>query len=166
MAGPEEIDQRGSSSAPPLTIRPARIEDVAAIRDLIADDPVSARREDLSQGALAQYEAAFRRIDAEPSAMLFVAEAGGRLVGTYQLTLTPYLSRGGHLRAAIAAVRVARDLRSRGIGTAMMRHALARAREQGATVAELMSDGERADAHRFYRRLGFEPTHRGFKLKL
>jgi hypothetical protein len=31
---------------------------------------------------------------------------------------------------------------------------------------QLTSNNKRPDAHRFYERLGFEPTHRGFKLRL
>ena len=40
------------------------------------------------------------------------------------------------------------------------------ARERGARMVQLTSDARRADAHRFYERLGFEPSHVGFKLLL
>jgi hypothetical protein len=33
-------------------------------------------------------------------------------------------------------------------------------------LVQLTSDASRTDAHRFYQRLGFEPTHVGFKLTL
>ena len=40
------------------------------------------------------------------------------------------------------------------------------AREQGCGLVELTTDKSREDAHRFYDRLGFEPSHIGYKLKL
>ena len=48
----------------------------------------------------------------------------------------------------------------------MIAHALAFARENGAGMAELTSNKTRADAHRFYVRLGFEQSHEGFKMVL
>ena len=47
-----------------------------------------------------------------------------------------------------------------------MRHAIERARALGCRLVQLTSDKERADAHRFYRRLGFVDSHHGFKLRL
>lgn len=63
-------------------------------------------------------------------------------------------------------MRVDRTLRSAGIGTALLRHAIAAAEEQGCQLVQLTTNAERADAHRFYERLGFQPTHVGFKLHL
>lgn len=39
-------------------------------------------------------------------------------------------------------------------------------RSRGATLVQLTSDKRRADAHRFYERLGYVATHEGFKLEL
>ena len=50
---------------------------------------------------------------------------------------------------------VAAACRGRGIGEAMMRHAMARAAEAGWYKLALSSNKRRLDAHRFYRRLGF-----------
>jgi hypothetical protein len=38
-----------------------------------------------------------------------------------------------------------------------------RARELGCKLVQLTTDKSRVDAHRFYERLGFEPTHIGMK---
>ena len=76
------------------------------------------------------------------------------------------LSRSGAKRATIEAVRVASDLRGKEIGTHLMRHAIAQARAAGCGVVQLTSDKRRARAHLFYRRLGFEQSHIGFKLEL
>ena len=37
---------------------------------------------------------------------------------------------------------------------------------RGAQLGPLTSDKSRTDAHRFYRRLGYEPSHEGFKRPL
>jgi len=48
----------------------------------------------------------------------------------------------------------------------MMRWAIARCRERGCGLLQLTSNKQRPDAHRFYRRLGFEQSHEGFKMQL
>ena len=40
------------------------------------------------------------------------------------------------------------------------------ARETGMRLVQLTSNAVRTDAHRFYERLGFSPSHIGFKMKL
>jgi GNAT superfamily N-acetyltransferase len=88
------------------------------------------------------------------------------VVGTLQLTVIPGLARAGALRAQEEAVRVRADLRGRGIGEAMMRWVVAEARARGCALVQLTTDKRRADAHRFYARLGFTASHQGFKLRL
>ena len=48
----------------------------------------------------------------------------------------------------------------------MLRHAVTLCRDQGCAVLQLTTDKRRADAHRFYRKLGFVGSHEGFKLPL
>ena len=62
--------------------------------------------------------------------------------------------------------RCAANLRSAGIGAAMMAAAEAWAQERGAAFLELTSNATRTDAHRFYARLGYKQSHLGFKKKL
>jgi GNAT superfamily N-acetyltransferase len=66
----------------------------------------------------------------------------------------------------IEAVRVRSDLRSNGLGGAMITWAIAEGYRRGAKLVQLTSDASRVEAHRFYARLGFEPSHVGFKLSL
>ncbi len=146
-----------------LVFRLATVEDVPVIRALLADDDLGRTREDLSEAGLERYLKAFRSIEADPRNRLFVAEEAGCVVGTWQVTYIPYLSRGGNERAHIEAVRVASDRRGKGIGRAMMRHALDAARARGCLLAQLTSDRTRPDAHRFYESLGFTASHAGFK---
>ena len=55
-------------------------------------------------------------------------------------------------------------LRGHGIGRQMMLWAHERGRARGCVLAQLTSDKRRPDAHRFYRSLGYEQSHEGFKL--
>jgi GNAT superfamily N-acetyltransferase len=150
-----------------LTFRLATRADVPAILALLADDDVSRARDGIvSEGADAAVWAAFEAIDADPRNELIVADDGGAVAGTCQLTFTPSLSRGGAERMTIEAVRVRGDLRGRGVGRAMMLWALDRARERGCRLAQLTTDKRRTDAHRFYSSLGFAASHVGMKLPL
>jgi GNAT superfamily N-acetyltransferase len=148
-------------------MRVATRADVPAILALLEDDEISrSRGHPVSEGADAALWRAFDAIDADPRNELIVADLDGTVVGTCQLTFTPSLSRGGAERMTIEAVRVSRDLRGGGIGRAMMRWALDRARDRGCGVAQLTTDKRRAEAHRFYESLGFTPSHVGMKLTI
>jgi GNAT superfamily N-acetyltransferase len=144
-------------------LREARREDVPEIVALLADDAIGAGREGQADDA---YYAAFDLIAADERNQLLVAEAGGRIVGTLQLTMIPGLSRHGMLRAQIEGVRVASDQRGQGLGGRMIERAIEVARGQGCGLVQLTSDKRRPDAVRFYESLGFTASHEGLKLPL
>ena len=149
-----------------LIVRPAERGEVAAIVAMIAMDRIGGHGDTDDPQALPDYLAAFDRISASPNDTLYVALRAGEVAGTFQTTLiTTLLGRGASLMR-VAAVHTRPDLRGRGIGAAMMRHAIEAARSAGAASVQLTSNAGRADAHRFYERLGFQRSHAGFKLKL
>jgi GNAT superfamily N-acetyltransferase len=145
-----------------VIFRTAAESDLPAIVGLLADDAIGAGRE----GEPEAYRTAFATIAADPRNHLVVADAGGAVVGTLQLTYIPGLSRMGAERAQIEAVRVAGTYRRRGLGREMIMWAIGQARSRGCRVVQLTSDKRRSDAIRFYESLGFEPTHEGLKLLL
>lgn len=149
-----------------LRFREAMGDDLGAIVALLADDPVANRRGGYADRATQRLRDAFAEIARSPDNELWVAELAGEIVGTLQLTFIPGLSRNGMRRALVEAVRVRADLRGAGVGVAFMRHAIARARSRGCGLVQLTSDAQRADAHRFYERLGFVASHIGMKLAL
>ncbi|MDN5927913.1 MAG: GNAT family N-acetyltransferase [Hyphomicrobiales bacterium] len=149
-----------------VLIRPAGRRDIAAIVVLFADDPLGGHGDTTDESAHPRYEAAFGRIAASPNDMLYVAELEGEVVGTFQTTLVTTMSGQGSSSLTIAAVQARADLRGHGIGEQMMRFAIEEARAKGARLVQLMSNGKRTDAHRFYERLGFAKSHAGFKMKL
>ncbi|MFC3182478.1 GNAT family N-acetyltransferase [Cypionkella sinensis] len=130
---------------------------------MLADDPLGQARESSN---LAPYEAAFAEIAANPMHQLIVGELDGRIVATCQLTILAGLSRQGAKRALVEAVRVVADLRGHRIGEALMAECEARARAAGASVIQLTTDKTRLRAHAFYDRLGYTPSHIGYKKSL
>ena len=100
---------------------------------------------------------------ASPGAFLLMAR-DPHIVGT--LTLTLYRVPSG-LHALINAVIVDEAARGRGVGEALTRDAIRRARDAGAARVQLTSRNGREAAHRLYRRLGFDqPTTTVFRLAL
>ncbi|MYV66629.1 GNAT family N-acetyltransferase [Streptomyces sp. SID2131] len=147
-----------------LEIRPTTVEDLPAVVAMLADDPLGAQRE--SPDDLAPYLAAFERLANDSHQLPVVAVRGGRVVGTLQLTIVPGLSRRGATRSIIEAVRIHADERGSGLGTQLIEWAVEESGRQGCSLVQLTSDATRADAHRFYERLGFEASHVGFKKSL
>ncbi|OED38674.1 hypothetical protein AB833_18460 [Chromatiales bacterium (ex Bugula neritina AB1)] len=82
------------------------------------------------------------------------------------LTFIPYLTHTGTWRRLIEDVRIHSDFRGQGIGAALFKWAIARARTRGAGMIQLTSDKQRPKAIRFYEQLGFIASHEGMKLKL
>ncbi len=144
-------------------LRRAAADDVPAIVALLTDDPLGAAREGADPAA---YATAFAAVDADPAHLLLVADDGGSVVGTLQLSFLPGLSRGGALRAQVEGVRVAAAARGRGLGEAMLRWCAEESRRRGAGLVQLTTDVRRPGARRFYERLGYVASHVGMKLEL
>jgi ribosomal protein S18 acetylase RimI-like enzyme len=133
---------------------------------MLADDALGATREDDSLPLDPGYTRAFAAISADPNQFLAVAERDGAVVGTLQLTFIPGLSYKGGWRGQIEAVRVAASQRGQGLGERMIRRAVGECRARGCRMVQLSTNMTRADAHRFYERLGFSRWHFGYKLDL
>jgi GNAT superfamily N-acetyltransferase len=144
-----------------LSFRRASASDLPAMLALIADDVLGKNR-DADASDLA-YQKAFDAINADANQHLMLAERDREIIGMLQLTFIPGLSRKGAWRANVEAVRVRSDLRNAGIGAAMMHEAETLAKARGCSLAQLTSDRQRDAAHRFYARLGYTPSHVGFK---
>lgn len=153
-----------------VAFRDATRQDVPAIVAMLADDELGATREAVAAPGKDNlddaYWTAFDQIEAQQGNRLIVAESGGQVVGTLQLTLLPGLSRKGMLRAQIEAVRVAASFRGHGLGRQMLSWAIGEARRAGCGMVQLTSDKRRESAIRFYSSLGFAASHEGLKLAL
>jgi GNAT superfamily N-acetyltransferase len=148
------------------TIREATENDLEAIIALFADDPLGGHGDTTDPQALPDYSAAFRRIATSANETLYVAELDGEVVGTFQTMVTTTMTARGASSLIVEAVQTRADMRGRGIGAVMINFAIEKARADGMRLVQLTSNAVRTDAHRFYERLGFTPSHIGFKLKL
>lgn len=147
------------------TVATAAEADIPVIVKLLSDDAVAHGRENDPSDPL--YRNAFADVQADPRQLLVVLlDPSAEVIGTMQLTFIPGLSRAGALRALVEAVRVSTSRRGAGLGTAFMQWAIDYSRQRGAAVIQLTTDKRRIDAHRFYRKLGFEASHLGMKLLL
>lgn len=147
-------------------IRKATEDDLNAIIALFAADPLGGHGDTTDPEALPDYRAAFARITASPNETLYVAEFDGEVVGTFQTMVTTTMTARGASSLIVEAVQTRSDMRGRGIGASMIEFAIERARESGMRLVQLTSNAVRKDAHRFYERLGFTPSHIGLKMKL
>ncbi|MFB9223310.1 GNAT family N-acetyltransferase [Paracoccus cavernae] len=143
--------------------REAVVADVPAVVALLRDDVLGQGRE-LADAA--RYEAAFRAMEAEGANHLVVGESAGQVVACYQITFITGLSLSASRRAQIESLRVSSELRGQGIGAVMIADAEARARAAGCSLMQFTSNQSRSAAHRFYERLGFTPSHIGYKKTL
>jgi GNAT superfamily N-acetyltransferase len=149
-----------------LAIRPADEADLARIAELLTlgavpGGPPSTETPD----DVGPYRAAWHDLGAHGGAVL-VADLAGVVVGVCQLIVFRHLQARGALCAEIESVHVHPEHRGRGVGGALLGDAIARARGLGCYRVQLTSNTARPDAHRFYERLGFVPSHVGFKMLL
>lgn len=149
-----------------VSFRLAKRTDVPTIVHMLAEDELGTQRERFETPLPNSYWDAFEAIEVDPNQELIVAELDGKVIGTLQLMYLPSLSYQGGTRAQVESVRILQRLRGQGIGAEMMEWAIERARQRGCHLMQLTSHKSRADAHRFYEKLGFTKSHIGMKVNL
>jgi ribosomal protein S18 acetylase RimI-like enzyme len=133
-------------------------------RELVVQEPTEVDEElidafvrlmpQLSSSSPAPSADALTEIVSSPASVLLVARDGGDGAILGSLTLVLFRIPTG-LRAWIEDVVVDEGARGRGVGSALNRAALVRAREAGARTVDLTSRPNREAANRLYQRLGF-----------
>lgn len=97
------------------------------------------------------------RLSGRGDAAAFVAETDGVVVGVS--TVHTFASIHAEREVAwLTTLVVAREVRQRGIGRALVTAAERWAREKGCQRLSVTTGLHRADAHAFYDRLGYEPS--------
>jgi ribosomal protein S18 acetylase RimI-like enzyme len=145
-----------------ITIREIRDEDLERVLELYRESEIGAQ-ESFSPEEARAHLAAFRRY---PSYRVFVAEFKGEIAGTYELLIMDNLAKRGQRSAIVEDVAVTKQHRGRGIGRAMMRHAIELAKEAQCYKLTLSSNLNRDDAHAFYEALGFEKHGYSFRVEI
>ncbi len=113
-----------------------------------------------------RHRAAFEAVAADPRQRLLVVELDGAVIGTAVLVIVPNLGHNGAPYALIENVVVDEAARGAGHGERLLRYMIDEARAAGCYKVVLTSRKSRTDAHRFYKRLGFEATSEGFRYTL
>jgi len=134
-----------------VAVRQAVETDLPAILGLYAQPEI----DDGSVLSVEDAEQIYRSFAAYPDYRLFVAIDGARVVGSYALLIMDNIGHLGARSAIIEAVVVDPAVQGAGLGKAMMRHALAEARDKGCYKAALSTNARRERAHAFYESLGF-----------
>lgn len=141
-----------------MTFRVASRQDLPAILDLYA------RALDGRALPVAEAEKLFERIRDYPDYQLYLAEYDGRLAGTFALLIMDNLGECGTPSGIVEDVVVEPEFQRRGVGRAMMQHALALCRQKGCYKMMLSSNLARTAAHAFYESLGFEKHGYSFRI--
>jgi GNAT superfamily N-acetyltransferase len=143
-----------------VEVRDATNGDAGCLARLLAGGSLTVRE---NPAEVSSYRRALREIEADPRSRVLVAERDGEVVGMCQLFVLLHLQHQGGRCAEIESMHVAAGHRSSGIGAVLLEAAVDAARQAGCYRIQLTSDQARPDAHRFYQRHGFAPTHVGFK---
>jgi predicted N-acetyltransferase YhbS len=130
------------------TIRTAAATDAHALERLIGQLGYEVTAAEVA-GRLAEMEREGR--------LVLVAEFDGKIVGCLSTSIMRVLHRPAPV-GRISMMVVDEAVRGRGIGAELVRAAERALRERGCYMIEVTSHVRRADAHRFYERLGYEKT--------
>ena len=141
-------------------IRRAKTEELKKIVHLLTDDDFGKTRE----GSIESYTEVFEELLSSEYFDVFVMQKGNEIIGCYQMMYLPHLSFKGTKRAQVESVRIKAELRGQGLGSKLMKHAIEVAEKAGCGIFQLTSNKKRIEANKFYRELGLEPTHDGYKL--
>lgn len=99
------------------------------------------------------YEDLKKVIDSKNVHLCFAYDSDGNVIGTITLA---FLRIPTGLKAWIEDVIVDDKARGKGVGTAMIWHAIQIAREKGVAKVDLTSHPKRIAANKLYQKLGFE----------
>lgn len=146
-----------------LVIDSAGPADLPGIIGVLAEDELGAKGDLWNEDTAPAYQQAFARILADPGAFMLVARKDEHILGFLHGYFVQTLSARGKCKAVFEAVFVAAAARGQGVGARLLAAAEDIAARFGAQEITLTSNKIRLDAHRFYRNLGYELRHEGFR---
>jgi GNAT superfamily N-acetyltransferase len=144
-----------------VLIRSAGIDDAPRILELIEGGALADSPRPLARAA--DIEDALREVIDSECCDVLVATVDGEVVGVAQLMTFRHLQHRGGRCAEIESMHVDEAHRGGGVGAVLLDALVTAALEHGCYRVQLTSNKQRGDAHRFYERNGFTPTHEGFK---
>ena len=144
-----------------ISIREATNKDIPQILELYKQ--LSFQPEKYQKASEAESRRILKEIKNYPNARLLVAEECGKVVGTTFLAVLPAFAHQTRPFAVIEYVVVDENLRSKGIGKALMDECKKLAQAAGAYKVMLASSKQRTRAHKFYRDMGFKEDALSFR---
>jgi ribosomal protein S18 acetylase RimI-like enzyme len=132
-----------------IKIRDACLDDSASVADLMSQLGYATSGEEMKQ----RLEGILRDSDY----MTFVAEYRKAVVGVIGIGIYRYYEKNG-IYGRLLALVVDEKLKGQGIGAALVDEAEQRLKERGVGLVVVNSGKQRSEAHRFYKRLGYEET--------
>lgn len=146
-----------------LIFRPANIDDIPAIVDLIYDDEIYGKSPRLP---VDNFREAFVRLSTYSNLCQWVVEFNQQIIGTAQTVIIPCLSLNATTRLEVEGVRIKSSFRGHGLGSWMFAKIKEFAINSDCGLIQLTTRSERKSAQNFYRKLGFIGSHIGMKYKL
>ena len=140
-----------------MEIRPATLADSAKIADLLTQLGYSGTEKFIREKIL--------ELTGHPDGDLAVAMEEGEVLGFISIHFIPQLGLAGSF-ARISYLCVDDTARGRGVGGRLEAYCEQRARERGCDCIELHCHSRREQAHRFYRRQGYEESPKYLVKKL
>lgn len=134
-------------------IRPAEERDAGAIEMLLGQLGYPTAAASVSERV--------RKMTAEPSVVVLVAEESGTVCGVATFHLIHVLHEDSP-RGQLTTLVVSEAMRRRGIGVALVRHVEELAARQGVETLVVTTANHRRDAHQLYDRLGYSWTGRRY----
>ena len=138
-----------------LHIRYARADDIPAMTQLLQQ--LFAIEKDFTPDPERQVEGLRLLLEDRKSAILFVAEAEGRVVGMCSLLLVTSTAEGGRV-GWVEDVVIEPDWRGKGIGRLLMTELEAEAQRRKLSRLQLLADRTNEMAIAFYKRMGWAET--------
>ncbi len=146
-----------------LIIRKATEQDIPAILRLYQDAQIDGNDAGFT---VEEATAHFASLSRYPYFHVFVALRDGYIAGTYELVVLDNMAKKGKKSGIVEDVAVGPDHQGKGIGRAMMQHALEECRLAGCYKMTLSSNLKREGAHRFYDSLDFARHGYSFQVEL
>ena len=136
-------------------IEEATVEDIPQLADLLG--MLFSQEADFSPDLEKQVRGLRLIVDAPERGRIFVARSDGQIVGTVCLLFTVSTAEGA-ADCWLEDMVVRPDCRAAGLGSRLLDHAIAFAKDHGFVRITLLTDRANAGAIQFYRRRGFQPS--------
>jgi GNAT superfamily N-acetyltransferase len=138
----------------------AQESDISALTDLYSqldsEDKLSIREAIQIFNKLKQY----------PDFSVYVARINDKIVGAFELLIMDNFAHNGAKSGIVEDLIVDKSMRSRGIGSTMMKYAIDLCRKNKCYKLVLSSNIKREKAHEFYEKLGFIKHGYSFTIEL